>query len=299
MPAYEFSKKPPVSTPVEEVDATVETTAPDPSPAQPEPKKAELATPAPTKAELAMEGSPANTSTAGVTGEIGIRDTNIPRLNIVQATSKLFTENDFPIGSFVLNKEVVVRPPDEKRDKPGPPMLAYLVSIHKSYQQKLPLESKERPMLFQTTAEVQASGGTVEWSKEAVDSETFFQSRADVVLLIQAGPWISEEDRFTHFPYSLGDEFWALAMLTVTGSSYTSFAKAVFTTAQFGALKGGDLVKGRWRIAHEGRKNEKGAWFVPTAKLYGKEIDPLRLDFLSQFTNRSYRSDDVTEETEG
>jgi len=253
-------KAAPAQTPVVEVQATVvaETPAPakkaTPRAAKPA-EVAPVATPAPaTTTALAAPATPAS----GIEGELDQRDIRLPRFNVVNPTSKLCTEQDFPAGAIVFEKEVTLF------EKGADQLDAVVLRLKKVYQQKLPFDGDERPQVFDTSKEVEENGGTTKYSKEAEEDGRFYQSVAHIVLAVRAPNDLPAEELY-RFSHEHGGANWAVGIITVAGSGYTNFAVPVINKV-FGALKSVGISGGFWGLGTEKRSNDKNTWYVPVAK---------------------------------
>jgi hypothetical protein len=233
------------------------------------PVKAELATPAKTTTALA---TPA-VSSVGFEGELDSRDVVMPRLNVVNPTSKLCTEQDLPAGSLVFEKELILF------EKGSDPLDVVVLRVIKKYQQKLPFDGDETPQVFDTRAEVEAEGGTVNYSKDAEEEGRFYQSIAHIVLAVRAGEEISEGE-FYRFPHEHAGSYWACGVITTAGSGYKSFAVPVISKV-VGALRQTGTYSGLWKVSVEKRSNDKNTWYVPVSKFVSIISDPEDLAFFS------------------
>lgn len=263
-PARTTAAKP---EPVIEAQATVVDT---PAPAA----KAGL-TKAPAPETTTALAHPASPAVEGFDGELDSSDIRLPRLNIVNGNSKLHTEDDYPIGAFIVEKELQI---GSKEDV----LTIVCLNIAKSYQQKLPYgESDEMPLRFRTKEEVEANGGTTKYSDEAVKAQEFYAARADMVLAILA-PEGLDESELHRFPEELGDSRWGRFIFTVTGGGYQSMAVPIITAA-LGKLKTrGGLAAGVFTVKSEKRSGKGNTWVVPAAKFAELVDDPEQLEF---FTN--------------
>lgn len=272
-PATAATPKPAAQTPVVEAKAEVVADTPAPAKKTTRAPKAEVvattpAAPAPaTTTALAAPASPA----LGIEGELDQRDIRLPRFNIVNPTSKLCAEQDFPAGAIVFEKEVTLF---EKGDDPLDVVVLRLV---KKYQQKLPFDSEERPLVFDSVAEVEENGGTTRYSKEAEEDGRLYQSVAHVVLAVRA-PDALPADELYRFSHEHEGTNWTVGVITVAGSGYTAMAVPVINKA-LGALKSTGLASGLWKLGSEKRSNDKNTWYVPAAKFSAVNNDAGYLAF--------------------
>lgn len=215
----------------------------------------------------------------GLEGELDASDIRLPRLNIVNGNSKLHTDDDYPIGAFVVEKELQIAGKDEE-------LALVVLNIAKSFQQKIEWGGDEMPLRFRTKEEVEANGGTTKWSKEAVDAGEYYQPRADMVLAILA-PEGLDESELHRFPEELGDSKWGRFIFTVAGGGYQSMAIPVITAA-LGKLKTrGGLAAGVFTVKAVKKSGNGNTWVVPQAKFDQLVDDPDQLAFFQSLIAES------------
>jgi hypothetical protein len=215
----------------------------------------------------------------GLEGELDASDIRLPRLNIVNGNSKLHTDDDYPIGAFVVEKELQIAGKDEE-------LTLVVLNIAKSFQQKIEWGGDEMPLRFRTKEEVEANGGTTKWSKEAVDAGEYYQPRADMVLAILA-PEGLDESELHRFPEELGDSKWGRFIFTVAGGGYQSMAIPVITAA-LGKLKTrGGLAAGVFTVKAVKKSGNGNTWVVPQAKFDQLVDDPDQLAFFQSLIAES------------
>lgn len=210
----------------------------------------------------------------GIHGEIDENDIVLPRLNLVNPTSKLCTEDDMPIGSFVLEKELVLAERESRLN-------FVVLDITKLYQQKVDYDSGETPNVVSTKAEVLEAGGTTKWSEEAVDEERYYQPLAHIVLLMQA-PKDLDESELHRFPLEYDGSHWARVIFTVAGGAYNTFAKSIITHGMGKLKNAGGLFTGLWTLAAAKKSNDNNTWYVPVSKLVGVVSDEETFNFLAE-----------------
>lgn len=279
--------------------APVKTAAVPETVAAEEPKAKRQPKPAAVKAEVATVASPTTTTTAlaapapavGFEGELDQRDVVMPRLNVVNPTSKLCTEQDLPAGSLVFEKELILF------EKGSDPLDVVVLRVIKKYQQKLPFDGDETPLVFDTSDEVRANGGTTNYSKDAEEEGRFYQSIAHVVLAVRAGDDIDESELY-RFPHDHNGSSWACGVMTVAGSGYKSFAVPMITKI-VGALRQTGTHSGLWKISVEKRSNDKNTWYVPVAKFVTVISDAEDLGFFGGLASEYSLDLNRQEESEG
>lgn len=197
-------------------------------------------------------------------------DLILPRINLVQKSGKLC--DDFAPGTFIFEKQVILAPP-------GQEFSMVVLNTVKYFQEKVEYGSSEFGRRANSEEEVAAMGGCTTWG--AVD-KPYFQSAADLLVVIQAPEGISEEQR-SLFPFERGSAAYAAAVYTVASSAYTSLAKRIFTDKLY-TLKAG-LHTGEYRVKSELKKNAANSWFVPTAGIAKKIANPELVEFYSELKN--------------
>ena len=241
---------------------------------------------APSKKSTAVAKAPkaevATVSNAGsgVEGEVDETDLILPRVNHVNASSKLHTKEKFDIGALLLSREFEFGGYEA-------PATVVVLAIRKEYQQKLDIKSDETPQRFNTKAEVIEWGGTLDWSEEAVDDEVYFQKVAHSVVAIQAPEDISED--LHHFPFEDPDgTHWARAIYTTGGGAFNSFAKPVITAAMGKLRATGGIWTAVWELSVADRENDDNAWIVPVAKMKGIMRETSDLQFFAELANDDF-----------
>lgn len=244
------------------------------------------ATAAPVKETTTALAKPSAPAVNGLEGELDASDFRLPRLNLVNGSSKLATEMDFPIGAFVVEKEVVVAEKDQT-------LTAVVLNLVKSYQQKLPYgESDELPLRFRTEEEVKENGGTTKWSEEAVEEGRFYQKRADLVVAILA-PEGLDESELHRFPEELDGSRWGRFVFTVAGGGYQTLAVPAITAA-CGKLKNrGGLAAGLFEIKGVKKSGNGNTWYVPQARIIDIVTDEAQLAFFSNLVADSVPQDEM------
>lgn len=191
--------------------------------------------------------------TAAVQGEINQTDIRLPRVNLVQKMSE--TAEVFKFGDIIFEKTV-------KIGDLNTPVGITVLGIKKQYQQDLPYGSEEMPMVFDTSEQVRAAGGSV-----IPRSENYFAEIAHIRLVIEAPESLSEEE-LEFFPYQFNDKSYAQAVITVGRSAYGTFAKPLITHA-FNTLKD-CLWAGKFELHADLKKSPKGSYVVPVPVYKGR-----------------------------
>lgn len=199
------------------------------------------------------------------------QDVRLPRLNLVQKTSDEELVTNFGIGAIVLNKEI-------KLSDGKTPIVVTAVRMAKDYIQKLPFDSGETPAVYLTPEEVIAAGGSLNYKD--YNSGNFFQPRAHIQFAIKA-PEGLDETELALFPYESEGKAYAMALLTVASSAYTSVAKELATLRTSNKVMRNGLVFGQLELAATLKKKEAKSWYVPTVKFAGSNDEELTKFFLS------------------
>lgn len=245
----------------------------------PAPKASAIAKAAPETTTALARPTHAPAHVDGMEGELDASDIRLPRLNIVNGNSKLHTEDDYPIGAFVVEKEVQIAGKDEE-------LTVVVLNFVKSFQQKIEWGGEELPLRFRSKEEVEANGGTTRWSKEAVEAGEYYQPRADMILAILA-PEGLDESELHRFPEELGDSRWGRFVVTVAGGGYQALAVPVVTAA-LGKLKTrGGLAAGVFTVKSVKKSGNGNTWVVPQAKFSEIVTDPEQLAFFQSLVAES------------
>jgi len=203
-------------------------------------------------------------------GNVDQSDIILPRVNLVQKTSELC--NIFAPGSFIFEKEVVLT-------KTGEPLTATVLDIGKYFQEKIEYGSGEFGRRASSEDEVEALGGTTTYG---IADKPYFASAANILMAVKAPEGLAE-DVLLQFPFPYMDENYAMAVYTVSSSSYTTLAKRIFTDKAF-ILKAG-LHLGEYSIKSELKRNGANSWYVPVAGMPKKHIDPKKVEFFASLAN--------------
>ena len=185
-----------------------------------------------------------NTAAPTLDGQLEANDLDIPRMNIAQKMSSDVPGNP---GQISIGKEFVLYNPDVK-------VPAVVVSAKKSWKEKIPYGSDERPRFAQTVEEARAL---------EADSEFEIIHFAEFVLLLghTEDCLLSEDDVFGAFPYDLDGSNWALAKLTAQSFGYDTTFKRVAT---FAATNPGlDLSTVLWNFQSVEKSSAKYKWHIP------------------------------------
>lgn len=190
---------------------------------------------------------------SGLTGEWSAGDIQIPRLSLVQKSGTLADE--FPKGSFVFNKELVI-------GDGNTPFEMTVLSARKYYQEDLPFgESDELPRIFEHLEEARREGFTTEWNTNLPR----VKEAADLIVLI---PVPQDYASFEH-----AGKGYCRALWTLVSSAYNSAAKPIVTAGFCGHLREG-IHLGGWDVTSTLRQNQRNSWYVPTVRARGLHEGP-------------------------
>lgn len=193
-------------------------------------------------------------------GSWGRDDVRLPRINLVHKTSANELIKKFGIGSFALNKEV-------KLSDGETPIVITALRAAKDFAQKLPYGSSETPTVYKDEEEVEAHGGSLNY-KDA-ESGNFYQPRAHIQFVFPA-PESVDEEGLALFPYEFNGVNYAMALMTVSSSAFTSVGKELATLKTNNKVMRKGLRFGRLALTSETRKNSKNEWAVPVIKYTGE-----------------------------
>ena len=193
-------------------------------------------------------------------GEWNREDVRLPRINLIHKTSDSELIEKFGIGGFVLNKEVKIGSGKE-------PVEIYVLRAVKDYVQKLPYGDPEMPAVFKSEAEVLANGGSLNY-KDA-KAGNFFGPRAHVQMVVKLPDNASDADEAL-FPYEFAGSAYAMAILTVASSAFTSVGKELATLRTNNKVMRKGLWFGKLALTSEVRKNAVNSWHIPVVKYAGE-----------------------------
>lgn len=192
-------------------------------------------------------------SARGITGEITMRDIQLPRVNLVQKIGALADSGATP-GVYVLNKEALLS--DGKT-----PLNITVLRLHKQYRQRLEQGDPSMPNVYDTQEKVIENGGSLKWGEP-----NFYQEIAHLSLAIEKPANLKEE--YAPFFYrEHNGKFYTLAVYTVASSAFTALGKKVITAGYHQLAHG--LWLGKWQLTSTLAKGPKGTWFIPEAKFDG------------------------------
>lgn len=197
---------------------------------------------------------------AGFSGAWSRKDIRLPRINLIHKTSDGEVIEKFGIGSFALDKAV-------KLTNGKTPLATTILRAGKDYQQKLPYGSKEDPNVVATPEDVIRVGGSLNY--QDVKSGKFYGPRAHMQLVFALPEGASEEDAAL-FPYEFGGVAYAMAMLTVASSAYTSVGKELATLCNNNKVMRKGMEFGKLELTSETRKKGDLDWKIPVIKFVGE-----------------------------
>lgn len=209
-------------------------------------------------ATLTVRGNPGQ-----VNGEFTASDIVIPYLNLVAKTGEL--SNQFPAGSFVYNREVIIG--DGKK-----PAQITVLRMTKFYRQDIPFGTEETPKTFSTKRDVVAAGGYVGWAADAEEGSERYSEAMDCIVLLK-----SPNKGNAIFPFEFGEDSYALAKWYITKSAYKSVGAKLFTDSQM-ALKNG-IDTASYELTSVIKTAAVGSWYVPSVKLSQKH-EPAFVEFV-------------------
>jgi hypothetical protein len=195
-------------------------------------------------------------SGSGITGEITMRDIQLPRVNLVQKIGDLADSGLTP-GVYMLNKEALLS--DGKT-----PLNITVLRLVKQYKERKEAGDTSIPNVLNTQQEVIAAGGTTNWALR--EEMPLYMEIAHLSLAIEKPEGLKEEHAPFFYRQHNGKSY-TLAVYTVASSAFSELGKKVIT-AGFHQLSHG-LWNGKWQLKSALKKGPKGTWFVPDAKFDG------------------------------
>lgn len=199
--------------------------------------------------------------------DIDFGDIILPRLNIVQKVGDL--SNIFTPGEVVLNQNLVIHDPKKT------PAVNFTVIGFKKKQFVEKVEGGAMGALYNSEDDVVSHGGTLDYKEwqESVKSakETggkalkYFQRLATALLLVERPAGIPDEDH-TVFPYECEGKWYALALWSMKGTSYTNGAKTIFTARKIGHLRSGGYPSQAWTLTTKLENYGGNFAYIPVVK---------------------------------
>lgn len=185
-------------------------------------------------------------------GELNRSDIKIPKLNLVQSVGPLC--DDFPRGSWVLNRSAILAPLGEA-------IHITPLRAKKYYVEALAYGSEDMPRMFDTLADAQDAGLRTDFDPETGDKPEI-NTALDVTVLVRAPEKLTAPE----FSLEFDGQAYALALWSLASwSSYQNGAK-VLLTARMMYLK--SFHQREWLLHSEKTKLKNGnTTFIP--KLVG------------------------------
>ena len=207
---------------------------------------------APVDASVALSGSLGNFGSLGIEADVSMDDVRLPRINLLQKMSELVDTPGYSPGDLVFQKEVVLS------RFGGTPLEVIFMNLRRQYQEVTPWGSGTEARVVNTREEVFAAGGSLKYK-----ASNEWRPLAHLTCLIKAPEKLNEEHAML-FPFHHDGADYALAMWTVSSSSYTGVATPVITaTTQI--LRDG-LWTAKWEIVVNKKSNDQGAvYYTPNA----------------------------------
>lgn len=190
-------------------------------------------------------------------------DFHIPRLNCIQKMSEI---EGHP-GDIVLDRRAAIL-------KPGNKLPVTVVSISKSWTEKVPFEGEHKAKY----------ANTPEQAAELKRESNFpIIPVADIVLLVPYDPSVSsidEEEAAELFPFLVGDTAYQLAKLTVQSFAYDHTFKIVnsFHTGNPNLT----LTGQSWNLGSLLLERGRYSWYVPVLGRSNRAQDPAVLAFINR-----------------
>lgn len=221
---------------------------------------------------------------------LGFEDIILPRLNVVQKVGDL--SNLFDGGEIVLNQEIsihtpaFIHPSDPTKNNPGTGPLNIAVIGFRPRQFAEKVDGGKRGILLNREEDVPKNNGTTDWGewKASIESaktlgqppaKRYFERLATCMLFIERPAHIPDEDHLL-FPYDCEGKYYALALWSMKGASYTAAAKKVFfTQRKIGSCRSGYLTHG-WTLTTMLKPFGENFAYVPVVKAGPKSSDAFK-----------------------
>lgn len=185
---------------------------------------------------------------------IGFNDIKLPRINIVQKVGEL--SNTFAGGEIVLNQGLPIYTPPTIKDgviiKPGTKPLNIVVIGFRPKQFVEKVNGNVMGALCNSEEEVGRLGGTLNYKEHETKvankiPSKLFQEMATALLLIEKPEQLADTDHLC-FPQEHEGKFYALALWSMKGGSYTNGAKTFYTARKMGHLRVGGYHSYSWSL---------------------------------------------------
>jgi hypothetical protein len=222
--------------------------------------------PAPAEKQLAVRppaglGSVKHEGRNDMGGQWLPNDSRLPRLNMRQKSSGDELQENFAFGDLVFAKKIKLADAETAIN-----VVAVLAG--KDYQQKIPF-GEGQGVTYATAEEVLDNGGTLTYTREAVESKIFFGPRAHIQFGIKATAELTEDD-LNFFPFEFGGDRWAMSIMTVASSAFTSLGKEIETLRRHNRVMMKGLIFGNLEMSTKLKQKPGQQWYVPQAKLVGE-----------------------------
>jgi len=228
----------------------------------PETEAPKAAQPLATRPKVGPLGAVQHKGADDMYGEWLPKDSKLPRLNIRQKSSSGELGENFEFGDLVFAKKIKLADAET-------PVIVIPVVAGKDYQQVVKF-GEGQGVVYPTAQAVLDNGGTLDWSKDAINESIYFGPRAHIQFAIKAPAELSEED-LNFFPFEFGGDRWAMSIYTVASSAYTSLAKELETLRRYNMIMMKGLVYGRLELTTKFKqKPPQQEWYVPIVKLAGE-----------------------------
>lgn len=236
-------------------------------------KKVAGPTPAPDTSEPNTDRTVATTPKAGPLGAVQhagrndmggewlASDSRLPRLNMRQKSSEGDLQENFEFGDLVFARKIKLADAETS-------VIVVPIVSGKDYQQKVKF-GEGQGVVYRTAQEVLDNGGTLDYSKEAVNDQIYFGPRAHIQFAIKAPEGMSESD-LNFFPFENGGDRWSMSIFTVASSAFTSLAKELETLRRHNMIMLKGLVYGSLEMSTKYKQKLNQEWYVPIVKLVGE-----------------------------
>lgn len=167
---------------------------------------------------------------------VGVKDINMPRLNIVQKVGEL--SNIFTPGDIVLNKESVIykspkTDPVSKEIIPQSPPLEIVILGFRPDRWVEKTVGGQMGDIVDSPEQVVAAGGTIDFNESEQTGKTLYQQLAEALVLVRQPEGVTDPA----FSYVADGKRWALCLWAQKGAAYTNGAKIFRTARKSGFLK--------------------------------------------------------------
>lgn len=215
-------------------------------------------------------------SKGALSGDINRNDFKTPQLKLIQGLGENAAKYGGQ-GKLIFQEQRIFDTPTSSQ--PSPAMRFIPVTLRKYYREVLEKGSKATPRQANTAEEVQALGGTIDWTvgKDGKRQKPSWSPAAQVLLLIEKPKDVQHEGFTFNIEINGEPSSWAPAVFYVNGGSYRSMAKSIIDATNFLLREGDSIVlhKRIWKMNIVTEKSGENWVYLPKVAIAN---DPVPAD---------------------